>query len=316
MPPCSTRGAVTADVDEFRALIRPIRNQLTFTAAGRFAATARTVNLHRLQMQGLQETLPRILEGDPNPRRHAISFYMEPGPPMMSKGAEVKYGAVALHNSRSIICYRLSGATRWGSVSLPLEDWPEIGTVAGRDLTPSADLPTMTPPEPAIARLRRLHAAAIHLGERAPELIASAEVAHGLEQNLIQAVVDCLGPPSAEEGTLAQRRHTTIIRRFRKALEETVGKAIYVPEICVAIGVADRTLRQCCQEHFGMGPKRYLLLRRMHLANEVLRKAAPGEISVTDIATKFGFWELGRFAVYYRSVFGESPSATLRQNLR
>jgi AraC family ethanolamine operon transcriptional activator len=33
---------------------------------------------------------------------------------------------------------------------------------------------------------------------------------------------------------------------------------------------------------------------------------------VTDIPTEFGFWELGRFAVNFRQIFGESPSATLR----
>ncbi|MGH7155624.1 MAG: helix-turn-helix domain-containing protein [Acetobacteraceae bacterium] len=305
---------MTADVDEFRAVIRPVVNRLTFTAAGRFAATARTVNLHHLQMQSVQETLPRILDGEPNPIRHALSFLVEPGLPAVSNGGEVWYGDLGLHNCRSIICHRLSGPTLWGSVSLPLEDWREIGVaVVGRDLTPSADLPKITPPERAMASLRRLHAAAIHLGEHAPELIANPEAARGLEQELIQAVVNCLHGPSAEAGTIAQRHHTAIIRRFRNALEESADRAVYLPQLCAAIGVSDRTLRKCCQQHFGMGPKRYLFLRRMHLANQALRRASASEITVTDVATEFGFWELGRFAVEYRSLFSESPSATLRQ---
>jgi transcriptional regulator GlxA family with amidase domain len=95
-------------------------------------------------------------------------------------------------------------------------------------------------------------------------------------------------------------------------VEENPEKPLYIPDICKAIRVSPRALLVCCQEHLGMGPKRYLLLRRMHLVRRALRQATPGTTSVTEVATRYGFWQLGRFAVAYRSLFGETPSATLR----
>jgi AraC-like DNA-binding protein len=103
------------------------------------------------------------------------------------------------------------------------------------------------------------------------------------------------------------------MRRFRRAVEENPDRALYIPELAAAIGVSLSTLRVCCHEQLKISPKRYLLLRRMHFARRALRGSAPGKTTVTEIATRYGFWELGRFAVEYGSLFGESPSATLRR---
>jgi len=84
-------------------------------------------------------------------------------------------------------------------------------------------------------------------------------------------------------------------------------------EICAAIGVAEGTLRVACEEHLGMGPIRYLSLRRMHLVRRALLRADPSMATVTRLATDHGFWELGRFSVAYRTLFGEPPSESLRR---
>jgi len=39
-------------------------------------------------------------------------------------------------------------------------------------------------------------------------------------------------------------------------------------------------------------------------------------MDVTDVASALGFTHLGRFAIAYREVLGESPSQTLRRRRR
>jgi AraC-like DNA-binding protein len=51
----------------------------------------------------------------------------------------------------------------------------------------------------------------------------------------------------------------------------------------------------------------------MHLARRSLMSASAEAKTVTAIAMAHGFWELGRFSVAYRALFGETPSATLRR---
>jgi hypothetical protein len=133
-------------------------------------------------------------------------------------------------------------------MSLPVADMVSVGAaMAGCNLTPPRDTTIAKAPTDAVAKLRRLHAAAVPLGENAPEIIANHDAAYGLEQALIQAVVDCLGKREAREDTAAQQRqHELIMRRFRRAVEESPDQPLYIAEICEAIGVSDRTLRACC----------------------------------------------------------------------
>jgi AraC-like DNA-binding protein len=91
------------------------------------------------------------------------------------------------------------------------------------------------------------------------------------------------------------------------------NKPLYLTEICAAVCTSERTLRVACEEHLGMGPIRFLALRRMHIVRRALLRADDPSITVTRVVTDHGFWELGRFSVAYRALFGETPSATLHR---
>jgi transcriptional regulator GlxA family with amidase domain len=104
-----------------------------------------------------------------------------------------------------------------------------------------------------------------------------------------------------------------MLSRFVEFLKANPDRPLYLTEICAAIGVGERTLRTSCERCLGMGPIRYLTLRRMHLVRRALLHSEPSTATVTQIVTDHGFWELGRFSVAYHTLFGEPPSETLRR---
>ena len=134
-----------------------------------------------------------------------------------------------------------------------------------------------------------------------------------LEQSFVHAMVACLSEGTYSEMTSGGRHHAAIMARLEEFVAANQDRPVYLAEICTATGASERTLRTCCQEHLGMGPIRYLWLRRMHLTRRALLQASAATATVTAIATDHGFWELGRFASEYRALFGETPIASLRR---
>jgi AraC-like DNA-binding protein len=302
------------DPDDYVAKIRNTRAEVVVTGRGQFTGEITRIDLHRLWMQRFSDNLPRVghSAGTSGRERTVISFRTEPGPRLLWGAAEMLPTNIVRHGDGESTFQRSSGSASWGAMSLPLADAVALGeTFAGCDLTPPRNTMLITPAVRAMAKLQRLHAAAGRLAKDTPKLIAHPEAARGLEQALIEAMVDCLAGPEVRENSLAQAQHAIVMRRFRRVIEENQEHPLYIPEIFNAIGVSSRTLQACCHEHLGMGPKHYLLLRRMNLARWALRQSAPEAASVTEIATRYGFWQLGRFAVEYQSLFGEPPSATL-----
>jgi AraC-like DNA-binding protein len=162
-------------------------------------------------------------------------------------------------------------------------------------------------------RLVNLHETVGQIAKNTPDILALSEVARALEQELVHVMIRCLADGEALGMTAGGRRHDAIVARFEEFLEAHPDTPLYLTEICAAIAVSERTLRVACEEHLGMGPIRYLSLRRMHLVRRALLGADAATATVTRLATDHGFWELGRFSVAYRKLFGESPSESLRR---
>lgn len=102
-----------------------------------------------------------------------------------------------------------------------------------------------------------------------------------------------------------------IIRRCLEYLESSSHRPS-IRELCLVSGVSERTLRDLFVSVFNMPPSVFL---RCWALNRAYRRLSSGERvvgGVSDVAIDAGFGHLGRFARYYKQLFGELPSETYR----
>lgn len=97
-------------------------------------------------------------------------------------------------------------------------------------------------------------------------------------------------------------------------IDANLTQTIYLTELEKIGHLSARSIQYEFARRFGCSPMAWVQERRLLLAHKCLKQADNNE-SVTDIATKCGFTNLGRFSICYRERFGETPSDTLKAGL-
>jgi AraC-like DNA-binding protein len=305
----------SCDPYEHQRSLRAEAVELVVTAPGDFRGEVTRIDVDRLWLQRGREALPRVMHSSVSKTRNGLFFLADAQQATTHHtGKEFPPGCMMVYSAGAEHHHRSSAACHWAAMSLGLEDLAAAGlAITGCDLTAPELSELIRPPPALMDRLLRLHAAAGDLAATAPEVLEHPQVAEAIEQELIHVMVRCLTDESSERTYSCQQR-VPIMRRLERILEANPVKPLYLAEICAAIGVPARTLRHNCWQHLGMSPHRYLWLRRMTLARRALVLASPTNRTVSEVATDHGFWELGRFSVAFRKLFGESPSVTLRRS--
>jgi transcriptional regulator GlxA family with amidase domain len=109
------------------------------------------------------------------------------------------------------------------------------------------------------------------------------------------------------------QRYQDIVARFEKAARDAMDSPVSIHSFCRTAAINQRTLLRAMRAIHGTTPSHHVRALRLAEARQTLLCMDPPASSVTEVALRFGFRELGRFAVDYRMKFGESPSDTLRR---
>ncbi|UEM07434.1 helix-turn-helix domain-containing protein (plasmid) [Skermanella rosea] len=178
----------------------------------------------------------------------------------------------------------------------------------GRELAPGAAYMLALPGiDQGLVLVQRLKAMLAILHQQSPYLASPRVAALATDKILSELLASAAMDP--QRVVLPHRHH--LARDAAAYLRAVTDQPVSIRQLCELLDVNWRTLDQGFLELYGVTPKAYMRVARLHHVRRALSAADPADRTVTDIAVSWGFFQLGRFAVEYRRLFGEKPSDTL-----
>ena len=176
----------------------------------------------------------------------------------------------------------------------------------------SARAQLLKPPPHVTRRFTSLVHRVLAMTESQPQLLDYPVAVDACRHELLSAAQELFA--SCRQSA---SRHFDRWRRLTKATSELAmsrpDQSLSILELARHTGVPERTLRAAFHRCYGLSPQEYIRIQRLYQARRLLRLSCQDQATVTQIAFGLGFWDLGRFASAYGSLYGERPSETLRK---
>ena len=185
------------------------------TGKGAFQAQLIQIALHRLRISAGEEKLPRIALFAVPAEFILVALPISGEPMPVWGGIRMRAGEIIPRADRPIYM-RTEGACRWSWIWVPAADFVGYGSAMTGNSFSLSSAAQWWRLQPATSRyLRQLHAAAVNLVGRRSTVLSVAETAHGLEQQLIEALVECFSKGQAIEAMPAATEKRNIAARFK-----------------------------------------------------------------------------------------------------
>jgi AraC-like DNA-binding protein len=119
-------------------------------------------------------------------------------------------------------------------------------------------------------------------------------------------------PYGDEPAGMQGPRRPRTVKRTLDAMNSEPWRQFTAKDLAEIAGVGVRVLQESFRQHVGVSPLSYLKRLRLDGVHAELSRSDPWQMNVSEVAYRWGFTHLGRFAGAYRARFGVSPSQTLR----
>ena len=302
-------SALFTDAGDYQAIL-PMLAHVPTTPAKDCLIRLTWMQLADLHLLHARESEPRIAYLSLPPEMVFIIFPTRRSSGLICGGVPLTMGDITVLGPGQRLHLRTTGHAAWGALAVTPISLRTFGeTLTGHDVGPALSGPIMHLHMLNKDRtlLLRQHAEAVRIVETQLSHLGHSEVARGLRQDLMWALVTAIATAEPHPDSVVMRRHATVLAQFEAALLARPDRPRCIAEVCRTIGVPERTLRCYCLKALGMGPARYSHLRHLERTRLALLRPENVMASEIEVAQRCGFADLRDFVAAYRKVFGAPP---------
>lgn len=302
------------EFDAFEEAMRGVEGRYTPVRRHKFDWQMQHLVLGDIELMLGQNGGASIYEGSCLAQNFGVFFTLGEIEALMVDGCHVEKNSLTwLASGKAFHIYN-SDAYRWVGISVghgTVNQWLDL----------EVDHFCVSPIDHIIGKASRAHLVALRdlvirlfgVHELSPEALASPYAANQSHDQLAWAVYDAVRSVESSPPRTAGRPRVSrgkVIQEATALIDTHIFGPVRVADLCRVSCVSERTLHKIFVEHFGIGPRRYLTLRRLKAIHRSLALAEPSD-SISRICRQFGVWDFGRFAALYRRFYGVVPSQTL-----
>ena len=166
---------------------------------------------------------------------------------------------------------------------------------------------------PAGGRLERLINYAVNELQGEPSAVLNPIIRRQLDDLVLSALLALPGDHHRLIDSASSSIGSPVVRRAEEFMDANVGRPIGMSDVASECGCSRTKLFQAFRQERQWTPLQFLVRQRLERARRRLLTPSEG-MNVTMVALDSGYANFSQFAQYYRKLFGETPSATLRRS--
>ncbi|MGI9242030.1 MAG: helix-turn-helix domain-containing protein [Verrucomicrobiales bacterium] len=307
------------DFDAFAESVRGVECQMMLQNPEELHWSVDSVSAGQTYIQLGRLGSGNIVEGQSRSDNYLIYLPLSDECEYAANGETVGVNSFAILEPGSEFCISTKTAHDWCAVHLPTGLFTDHCNANGSTAASRQTRCRVTAENPQLADRVKLYVNEIIEAARACPQFETENAAIAASAALRDVGSAVIGQPLVARERRDGRPKISrqkIIDRSMALVKPFADEPVTVGQMAAAAEVSERTLETAFKEYFSATPTHYLQLRQLHQISRALKEADPGKTSVTDVLTRHGVWQFGRFAARYRRLFGELPSETLRKRRR